>query len=202
MSFLSGEKSQLRPFERENISDVQEWVNDPVTTHYMFYGQIPTNNEQAERMFCAQLDSPANILFMVVSTPYTGPQAIVGFAGLYDIHLTARKAEFRILIGDKEAHGQGIGTEVTEMLTFYAFDRLNLHRVYLGVTEDNVGAVRAYEKAGYVSEGVLRDDIYRNGRYYNTVKMAMLRPEYEEKYKAAWTAKYGQKPPVRPSMKR
>jgi RimJ/RimL family protein N-acetyltransferase len=191
MSFLSGERCSLCPFEPNAIVEIAEWINNPVTTYYMFYGQRPMTDEDVERMIRAQLESSSNILFLVM-----GENARMGFAGLYDIHPASRKAEFRILLGG--ARGKGIGTEVTEMLTFYGFDRLNLNRVYLGVTDENTAAVRAYQKAGYVEEGRLRQDIYRNGRYYDSIKMSMLRSEYEEKYKEAWTEKYASSPPPAP----
>jgi RimJ/RimL family protein N-acetyltransferase len=71
-----------------------------------------------------------------------------------------------------------LGTEVTEILTYYGFDRLNLNRIYLGFTAENKGAGKAYEKAGYRQEGILKEDIYRNSRYYDSVRMAILRKDY------------------------
>ena len=115
----------------------------------------------------------------------------IGYAGLYDQHPTCHRAEFRVLLGERDFWGKGYGTEVTELLTFYGFDRLDLHRVYLGVVADNAGAVRAYEKAGFVREGVLRDEVYRNSRFYDGIRMGLLRQEYYEKYYQAHKARFG-----------
>ena len=86
-----------------------------------------------------------------------------------------------MLIGERAYWGKGYGTEITELLTFYGFDRLNLHRIWLGVTADNKGAVRCYERAGYVHEGVFKDDLYRNSRFYDSIRMAILRTDYYPK---------------------
>jgi len=55
---------------------------------------------------------------------------------------------------------------------------LNLNRVALRVYEDNERGIRAYEKVGFKREGILRQDIYREGRYWNTFLMAILREEW------------------------
>jgi ribosomal-protein-alanine N-acetyltransferase len=187
--FLKGGKTVLRPVEHGDILVIAKWLNDPVVTHTMFYGQLPMSEEQVEAMIMGQVRSPANTVFMVETTSGIS----IGFAGLYDIHLTARKASFRILIGETDHWKKGFGTEVTEMLTFYGFDRLNLNRISLGVTADNVGAVRAYEKAGFVVEGTLRKDLYRNGRWYDSILMAILREEYDAKLAADFSERFTQK---------
>lgn len=178
-AFLKGRLIFLRSVERKDFPLIKKWLNDSEVTHFMFYGQLPTNDQQVEDFMMAQLKSPQNIVFMVCDRKGKP----IGFAGLYGIHLTARKAEFRILIGEKKVWGKGYGTEITELLTFYGFDRLNLHRVYLGIASTvNKGAIRAYEKAGYKYEGTLRDDMYRNSRYHDSIIMSILRDEYYKKF--------------------
>jgi RimJ/RimL family protein N-acetyltransferase len=183
--FLKGEKISLRQIEVEELPQlsklIAKWVNDGIVTYYMFTGQKPQNSEQIVQDFKKQLDSGNNVIFLVVDFETEKP---IGYAGLYEINSTARKAEFRVLIGEKDFWGRGLGTEITELLTFYGFDRLNLNRIYLGFTADNKGAARAYEKAGYNHEGVLKQDIYRNSQYYDSVRMAILRDDYyKDKYK-------------------
>lgn len=189
--FLKGKIAFLRPVEKEDVNRIAKWLNDPVVTQTMFYGQLPMNEEQVEAMIMGQVRSPANTVFMIIS--HADGDQVVGFAGLYDISLTARKAAFRILIGNTDRWKQGIGTEVTEMLTFYGFDRLNLNRVSLGVTADNLGAVKCYEKAGYTVEGRLRQDLYRNGRYYDSILMSVLRSEYDANLAEKFKEKFVQK---------
>ena len=179
----------LRPIEETDIPDLARWLNDPNITHYMFYGQKPMNLAQTRTMILDQVMASNNTVFLIVDRK----SVPVGFCGLYDIHASARQAAFRILIGEPSHWKKGIGTEVTELLTWYGFDRLNLHRIWLGVTSGNTGAIKAYEKAGYTVEGTLRDDLYRNGRYYDSIRMAILRPEYEEKFSQAYQARFGKK---------
>lgn len=181
--FLEGEKVILAPIELEDLKKLSQiiagWVNDGKVTYFMFSGQTPKNSEQVFGDFKKQLESGNNAIFLIVNRKTKKP---IGYAGLYDIHATARKAESRILIGEKKFWGRGYGTEVIELLTFYGFDRLNLNRIYLGFTEENKGSGLAYKEAGYVYEGKFKEDIYRNSRYYNTIRMAILRKDYYKKF--------------------
>ncbi len=178
--FLKGKKVELRAIGKEDIPLITRWLNDEIVTYFMIYGQKPTSQEQvAEWIQKEHLDSPENTVFMAVELKTKKP---IGFTGLYGIHQTAHRAEFRILIGEKDFWGKGYGTEVTELVTFYGLDRLNLNRIYLGFVAENKAVVRTYVKAGYSYEGVSREEVYRNSRYYDGYRMAILRKDYYKKY--------------------
>lgn len=173
--FLVGDRVTLRPVDEGDLSLFARWMNDGEVTYYMFTGQRPATRAQIGEEVRRQVESPVNTVFTVEERP---SGLAIGVAGLYDIHPTARKAEFRVLIGEKRCWNKGYGTEVTELLTFYGFDRLNLNRVWLGVIDENAGAVRAYQKAGFRVEGRLREELYRNSRYYDSIRLSILRSEY------------------------
>lgn len=188
--FLKGERCILQPLDLESMpaiaNQIAQWINDEVVTYFMFTGQKPLTREQVIVNIKKDLDA-GNIVFLVCDSK---SKKLIGYAGLYDINPVARKAEFRILIGEKTFWGKGYGTEITELLTYYGFDRLNLHRIYLGYTVANKAAQRTYEKAGYKHEGIQKDDIYRNSIYYDTARMAILRKDYYEKYYKAHVKKF------------
>jgi len=189
--FLRGERVVLRPLAPEDATLLASWVNDDEVTYFMFTGQRPAGVAQLGDEIRRQINDPAHAVFMVEDKASGEP---IGTAGLYDLHATARKAEFRILLGAKEFWNRGYGTEVTELLTFYGFDRLNLNKVWLGVIAENAGAVRAYEKAGFRVEGRLRQELYRNSRHYDAIRMSVLRDEY---YPATWqdhVKRFGRQP--------
>ena len=103
---------------------------------------------------------------------------LIGFGGLFDIS-RAMAATLFVGIGERDHWGQGHGTEATSLMVRYAFETLNLNRVWLHVYEYNRRGIRAYEKAGFRREGLLRQDTFRDGRYWDTVVMAVLRDEWQ-----------------------
>ena len=56
--------------------------------------------------------------------------------------------------------------------------RQNLRRLHLQAIASNVGALRSYEKAGFVVEGRLRDHAWVRGAYEDIVLMGILRSEW------------------------
>ncbi len=108
-----------------------------------------------------------------------GDQRPIGLVSLTGIHPVHRYAELHLLIGRRDLHGRGLGTDVTRQMLRHAFHDLNLHRVFLGVLASNDAALRVYDKAGFTREGVARGAAYKRGRYEDVVQMAILRAEFE-----------------------
>ncbi|MCK5525745.1 MAG: GNAT family N-acetyltransferase, partial [Candidatus Latescibacteria bacterium] len=102
---------------------------------------------------------------------------LIGSTGFEGIDWRSRRAGFGIAIGDKTQWSKGFGTEATKLVVRYGFDTLNLNRIFLHVFDHNPRAMRAYEKAGFVREGVLRQDRYIEGAYRGFIVMGILREE-------------------------
>ena len=105
---------------------------------------------------------------------------VLGLISLMDINNINRTGIIHIMIGGTDSRGRKIGTfAVTEMIK-HAFYNLNLRRIELDVLENNLPAIRLYEKIGFVKEGVKRESNYKNGKYINMILMALLRDDYEQ----------------------
>jgi RimJ/RimL family protein N-acetyltransferase len=61
--------------------------------------------------------------------------------------------------------GKGYGTEAVKLLLKFAFNDLNLNKVYLKVFQNNERAIKCYLKAGFVKEGLLRKESFIDGSY-------------------------------------
>ena len=80
-----------------------------------------------------------------------------------------------------ELRDQGYGTRIYEALKYYAFDHLNVHRLWLCVLATNKRGIHLYEKVGFKNEGRYREAIFRYGKYVDYVLMSCLEPEYRGK---------------------
>ena len=97
-------------------------------------------------------------------------------------------ALFHITIGEKDAWGQGFGTEATRLMLEHAFERLRLHRIGLSVFAFNERAIRSYRRAGFVIEGRAREAIRRDGRWWDEVEMSILDSDWRAIASAAAAA--------------
>ena len=97
--------------------------------------------------------------------------------------MTSRVASFALLaeVGIAlvpEARGRGIGTSAIAQVVEFAFVRRNLRRLHLQAIASNAGAIRAYEKAGFVIEGRRREHAWVRGAYEDIVLMGILRSDW------------------------
>jgi RimJ/RimL family protein N-acetyltransferase len=102
--------------------------------------------------------------------------AAVGAASLFGFDSFARHAEAGISLVPG-ARGRGIGTAAIRQLVEFGFVRRNLRRIHLQAIASNAGAIRAYEKAGFVVEGRQRQHAWVRGAYEDIVLMGILRSE-------------------------
>ncbi len=103
--------------------------------------------------------------------------ACVGEAVLNDWDPANETCNFRIAL-DARVHGQGLGTEATRLIVGYGFERLGLHRISLEVYAFNPRARRAYEKVGFVADGVLRESLLWEGERVDATVMSILAQEW------------------------
>jgi RimJ/RimL family protein N-acetyltransferase len=132
-----------------------------------------TLTQSAYRSRLAEADSDATVRFVVdVGGVPVGSISLSGFDQL------ARHAEVGVALAT-DARGQGIGTAAIVQLIEFAFVRCNLRRLHLEVIESNRGAIRAYQKAGFVIEGRQREHAWVRGRYEDILRMGLLRSDWE-----------------------
>jgi RimJ/RimL family protein N-acetyltransferase len=105
---------------------------------------------------------------------------MIGDCGLWDFDVTGRHCNLGISIGERESWGKGYGRDAVRLLVDYAFKHHNLVKVCLTTTVDNERAIRAYEAAGFEREGVLRRQVWSEGRYQDIVAMGVLRDDVRD----------------------
>lgn len=170
--FLIGSNIYLRGLEQKDLDGpYAEWLNDQESDVFTGHAIWPNTSEKMRTFFESTRGGKNDLVLAIIDK---ATETHIGNVGLHNINWLHRNAKLAILIGDKSKRGKGRGAEVVEMICNHAFDRLNMHRVYLGVREDNVAAIKAYTKSGFMEEGRLRQAIFSKGRFYDVINMYKL----------------------------
>lgn len=104
----------------------------------------------------------------------------LGTISLKNISQKNKNAEYAI-VTRRKAQGTGVAMQATQELLQYAFEELDLHKVYLNVFEENIRAKKFYEKCGFFREGISREAVRINGKYENLVWYGIFREEKEDR---------------------
>jgi diamine N-acetyltransferase len=175
---IYGKRIRFRRDERSDIPQFVEWLNDPDVTRFLGLMHLPVSSGNEESWFEKMLALPVEEQPFAIEVKETDGWRLIGNCSFMDIQKTARSAEVGLFIGDKSCWNKGYGTEVMQLLLQIGFETLNLNRIFLRVDEDNKGGIRAYEKAGFVHEGRLRQGTFRNGEYHDMLLMSVLHSEW------------------------
>ena len=177
MSIIYGERVRLRAAEREDVKNFYVWVNDPDVTRYLSL-YLPMSTVDEENWFNSMTQRSQSEKTLVIEVRDGNGWKMIGNCGVFDIDTIGRLGEIGIMLGEKDEWDKGYGTEAMSLLVHHCFETLNFNRVYLRVYAENLRAKRAYEKAGFVEEGRLREAVYKNGKYDDVIIMSVLRAEW------------------------
>src|SRR5262245_6545191 len=134
---------QLTPFAEKNFDQFIAWIDSDelLVTIAGSYFSFPLTEEQLHRY----LDDEKSHAFNIVDTD---TNKVVGHAELVNMGGNVYKID-KLLVGDKDQRGKGIGQKVMQLLVQYAFYKLKAATVELNVFDWNTSAIRCYEKAGF-----------------------------------------------------
>ncbi len=90
----------------------------------------------------------------------------------------------RLGIGAPEDRRKGYGSQALTMLLRYSFGELNLYRVTAVVPAYNEGAIRLFQKFGFMEEVRRRKAIQRDGEFWDLVSFGLLNAEWQAQMSA------------------
>ncbi len=161
----------LKAMEKEDLEFIHGLMNNPDIMSFWFEEPYQTKVDLEEK-YMKNKDNE-HIRFFILKKH----EEQLGFVALYSIDPVHRKAEFAIII-DPAHQGCGYSGKATELAMDYAFNILNLHKLYLIVDETNEKAIHVYEQAGFKTEAVLKEEYFIKGSYHHAVYMSIFQKDY------------------------
>ena len=104
---------------------------------------------------------------------------VVGHISLGGLSWKNRSSRISRVFVNKESQLKGICQQMTKAVLQKGFEELGLHRISLGVYENNKAALNCYLKTGFNIEGVSRDILWFNNEFLSLIEMAMLEDEWK-----------------------
>lgn len=170
------EQVLVRPLEVDDLPRVKEWLNSPDISRIMGYLPVLSNHEQL--MWYEGIKKLRTSYVFAICVRETGEH--IGNIGLGMIDYMSRHGMLNIFIAAPQHRGKGRGQAAVCYLLDFAFNRLNLNKVYLQTSPSFVEAIRMYKRLGFTAEGAMRQHYYCDGNYSDKLLFSMLRSEFEK----------------------
>lgn len=170
---IAGEKVILRALEPGDLARCYAWMNDPsiVRTLKSRY-PIPVHHEQEWLAKSALPELPDERHFAIERRD---SRTHIGNASLHEIDWVSRNSWFDLFIGEPSAWNAGFGSDAIRTLARFAFEEMNLRKMKIHVFDYNERAKHVLENLGFVQEGKLASEFFREGTYHDIVIFSIFR---------------------------
>lgn len=166
-------KVSIRKFNEKDINNKIKWINDSDNNKFLHY-DLPLEYSKTLNWYNNNKDN-TNRYDAVIEFE----NIPVGLIGLLNIDKKNLKAEYYIVIGEKQYKGLGIAKKATLLLLEYAFNELKLNKIYLYTEIDNISAQKLFEKIGMSREGLLKSDLFYNNKFVDRYIYSISCEEYK-----------------------
>ena len=182
---LTGKLVALRAFERDDMRLLHEWQNDEELMRLA--RSFPDHTISLEAVIArydkaVKGESFADRDYIIQEKSSGKP---IGWGGISIQQWTRRATagEIGLAIAEKAYRAKGLGTEVVGLLLREAFEQLNLHRVGWWTYAENEGSLALARKMGFREEGRVRDSVFFDNRYHDSIVLGLLKDDYERSKK-------------------
>ena len=172
-----GKLVKLRAYKESDIERGTEFINDEEVKKFL-YTDIPfpsTKWEEEEWVKSRKSNSDCTYDFAIEDLE-TGKY--IGGCSINECNSKNRNCTIGIMIGDKEYWGKGYGSDSLKVLIKFIFEEVNMNKIKLNVFSFNSRAIACYKKVGFIEEGVLKKELYRNGKYHDIIIMSLFKDDW------------------------
>ena len=163
----------LKKITHEDLELVRKWRNSPEVAQYM-YTEDEISAEQQENWWQKVKDDSTLIQWII---EYDNQK--IGVASLSGISNVLSSCYWAFYLGDNVPRGGGIGSKIEYNVLEFVFNELKLNKLRCEVMIFNDKVISMHEKFGFRREAYYRQHVKKNGKWIDSVGLAMLKDEWE-----------------------
>jgi RimJ/RimL family protein N-acetyltransferase len=163
----------FRELKEEDLIDRVKWFNQKEVNQFLGSELRQGTTLQKQRDWYDRFLKNNNRETFVIESDGKS----IGNVALTDISKLDSNAGLFLVIGNKYFQGNGIGSQATQFILDFGFNKLHLHKIWLYVYNANVKAIKLYEKFGFKEEGRLKEMLKIGDKYYDEIILAKFNPK-------------------------
>jgi RimJ/RimL family protein N-acetyltransferase len=176
---LIGKTVFLRILEKSDLELVRRWRNSPDNYRHFANWDFITSVQQ-ENWFALKGSSRTDLRMIIVDKSTGRP---IGITHLESIDYRNRNASWGIYIAEPEFRTRTYAVESTLLLFDYAFEYMNIHKIYGNTLSNNPRGRRFHKLVGFKEEAVFKKHVYVKNLYADLIWIALFRSDWNSKRK-------------------
>lgn len=152
---------ELRNLSQEDCEIIFSWISSPELRKMTGTRGIP-DQESHIKWLDAKINDEKNIIRMI-----TYNKVPVGIIGTNEINSIDNNANIYLYIGNQLYRKKGIASKSIDQIVDILVNDYNCHKITATVRSYNIPSINLFIKCGFSCEGVQKEQIMHDGKYYN-----------------------------------
>lgn len=174
---IKGNLVGLRAVEREDLSQLLEWRNNPEFRKY--YREFKELNMIQQQSWFEEvvISDPNTIMFSITRNE---DASLLGCCGLVYINWIHRHADLSLYIGWNNSYIDEVGyaEESCKLLLDYGFNELGLNKVWTEIYEFDEKKIALFDKFNFRQDGILRQNYWFDGKWWDSKVLSLIVNEF------------------------
>jgi RimJ/RimL family protein N-acetyltransferase len=173
---LEGKYVKLRALEKEDLSKLRQWRNSKFVRKTTREFRLLNMINQENWFESIHLNNPPKeIMFGVINKK----GELIGVTGLTYIDWKNRHAEISIYLNKEKWQETKEAHDIITVITEYGFGELNMHRLWAEIFSLATENIKLFERMKFVREGVLRQKLWRDRKWWDSILYSKLSNEHK-----------------------
>ncbi len=172
---------RLVPLDFDHLEAMMTWVNDQSVIANSSYWRQGENTAKKVAGFILDQEKDQQVAYFAVVARgdcQASEEANLGYIGnvhLLNINVTHRHCQLGITI-KSAAWNRGFAQEAIPALIDFAFEELNMNKVYVQLFTDNELGIHLWrDKLGFEINAKFTDHYFVNGAFHDMVQLTLMR---------------------------
>lgn len=172
---IEGKKVIIRAYESEDIEPSHTLINNMDLRNNLNGGYLFPLSLESQKEYIEKAMSNSGPMFsFAIEEKETNKY--IGGCGINGYNEKSRNVTVGLWLGE-EFQGKGYGSDTLRSLCSHIFNEMNIHKIKLQYYKFNIKGKICYKKVGFKEEGVLREEIFRFGKYHDVIVMGLFKEE-------------------------
>jgi len=179
--FQTNNSVMLRALEIDDYKLINKWRNSPIINKSIVGNRHFVSSEKEKLMVEDAIQNDR--VNMILAICEKESSNMVGYTAIRKINWRNKSANWAGIIIGEEYWNKGYASAANPLILKFIFEELGVNRVYSDYLEGHIISEKMFKKMGFTTEGIGRQEFFKEGKYHNIVRVSLLKREYDEKLK-------------------